>query len=147
MKDNILNELIQNQIRDIPIEYKFNIISIVRLRKDISTSIFNKNKCCLWKGYICYSKRKKENLSINFYFNSKKRILHRLLYMNYVGKIEEDEYIKLNCNNRICCNVNHMVKRKYNSYDLIKKSIEKISSPDDENIKFEYNVILNFEND
>ena len=50
MKDQILNELVENQLKDVLPEYKLNIKDIIRIRKKISTSIFDKKKCCMWEG-------------------------------------------------------------------------------------------------
>ena len=48
---------------------------------------------------------------INFYFKGKKCALHRLLYLNYVGKLENKEYLKYKCKNKgVCCNINHFNK-------------------------------------
>ena len=50
---------------------------------------------------------------INFYYKGKKYSLHRLLYINYIGGLEDSEYIKFNCINKgKCCNINHFYKIK-----------------------------------
>jgi hypothetical protein len=44
----------------------------------------------------------------NFYFNGKKVALHRLLYNNFLGDLDDSEYLKYNCENKgKCCNLNH----------------------------------------
>lgn len=49
MKDKILNELIENQLKDILIEHKLNIKDIICIRKNIKSSIFKKiNVVCRW---------------------------------------------------------------------------------------------------
>ena len=78
--------------------------------------------------------------------------------MNYVGVLEEDEYIKYKCKNvGKCCNVNHMIKYKYTKFILMKKyndrrrkTIQPIKSKEDplkinKNIYIEHNVILDID--
>lgn len=77
--------------------------------KRISTylikSIFS-NDCSIWTGYI--TQFKNESYYINFYFNGKKVALHRLLYNNFLGDLDDSEYLKYNCENKgKCCNLNH----------------------------------------
>ena len=52
MEDKILKELVENQIKYMPIEYKLNIKDIIRIRKNISTSIFDKKS----RDYHQYNK-------------------------------------------------------------------------------------------
>ena len=55
---------------------------------------------------------------VNFYFRKKKVALHRLLYINFIGHLDDDEYLKFNCENKgKCCNVHHMNKFKYNTIE------------------------------
>ena len=81
--------------------------------KYIDSNIFNKKKCCIWKGYVTNSNRNDKTQFINFYFKGKRKIIHRILYANFIDKIDDNEYIKLTCNNRSCCNVNHIMKFKF----------------------------------
>ena len=49
--------------------------------------------------------------------------LHRLLYANFVGNINDNEYLKFSCDNRgKCCNINHLVKYIKKSDDDIEIS-------------------------
>jgi hypothetical protein len=51
---------------------------------------------------------------VNFYFRRKKVALHRLLYVNFIGNLNDDEYLKFSCDNKgICCNIHHLKKFKY----------------------------------
>ena len=63
-----------------------------------------------------YNKLNKANKGtyINFYFRQKKVALHRLLYINYIGDLSNEEYLKLKVITRVCCNANHLKKFKYN---------------------------------
>jgi hypothetical protein len=108
-------ELIINQLDNIPIDRKLRPTDIYRIVQHTSSSLFDKEKCCLWEGYITNLKNKKKGTYINFYFKNKKKVaLHRLLYENYRGHIDERDYIKYSCPNKgKCCNVNHMVRFKY----------------------------------
>ena len=141
MKDQILNELVENQLKDVLPEYKLNIKDIIRIRKKISTSIFDKKKCCMWEGYIIH--RKNKNPNSRYFFRSERRSLHRILYSNYVEELKDNEYIKFNCKNGgECCNINHFCKYKY----VTKKNFKKRIIPSQKkNINIEHNIILNFD--
>lgn len=108
--DKILIELIQNQRKNIPVDKKLTYNDLKRLSKYLNNSIFG-DSCSLWSGYVTIIKNEEKNSYINFYFNGKKNSLHRILYTNYIGDIQESEYIKSSCANKgKCCNVNHFYK-------------------------------------
>ena len=70
------------------------------------------NECILWNGYITHNKID----YINFYFNGKKCALHRLLYVNFKGKLNDNDYLEFICSNKgKCCNINHIVKKRNNN--------------------------------
>jgi hypothetical protein len=107
--DKILKELIQNQKKDIS-DKKLLYSDLRRISKYLTKSIFN-DECSLWNGYITTIKNDEKSSYINFYYNGKKFALHRLLYQNYIGTLNDSEYIKFNCNNKgKCCNINHIYK-------------------------------------
>lgn len=103
---NILfQELIQNQRKNILIEKKLNLSDLKRISTYLTKSIFS-NECSIWTGYI--TQFKNDSYYINFYFNGKKVALHRLLYNNFLGDLDDSEYLKYNCENKgKCCNLNH----------------------------------------
>ena len=111
----ILNELLNNQRKDVKSENKLNKNDILQISNNINSSIFDKNKCCIWKGYIT-NKNNNRGSYINFNFQkNKKKALHRLLYENYVDNLNKNEYIKYICKNKgSCCNINHFKKVKSN---------------------------------
>lgn len=105
--DTILIELIKNQKKNVPVEKKLLYNDLKRISKYLTNSIFS-DDCSLWSGYITVIKNDEKNSYINFYFNSKKYALHRLLFVNYIGELTDSEYIKFNCSNKgKCCNINH----------------------------------------
>ena len=113
-KSQIMNELITCQLKNIKSDKKLQYNDLQRISKYINTSIFDQNNCSLWNGYITNYNSKKGTY-INFYFRNKKTALHRLLYINFVNELQDDEYLKFTCDNKgTCCNVNHMQKFKYN---------------------------------
>lgn len=115
LPDTYFKQLITKQLKNIPINKKLQYSDIKRVSKYVSSSIFDENNCCIWTGYITNSKNKNKGTYINFYFKKKKIALHRLLYINFVGKLQSDEYLKFSCNNKgKCCNIHHMKKFKYN---------------------------------
>ena len=54
------------------------------------------------------------------YFREKKLALHRLLYSNYIGPINDNEYIKFNCKNKgKCCTINHLIKYEQDTEEVV----------------------------
>ena len=128
-KKKLLKELIKKQKEDVPEDLKLNANELMRLCKYIDNNIFSKDKCCLWKGYISNSNNDKKPLFVNFYFRGKKRIIHRLLYYNFVDKIGDNEYIKLLCVDKKCCNINHFIKFNYKTQNKEKKKVKNKDEP------------------
>jgi hypothetical protein len=114
----LLQELLKNQLKNVPITKKLSYSDLKRVIKYINTSIFDNNKCCIWNGYVTNSKPDKNHKGayVNFYFKKKKVALHRLLYANFKEDIQDSDYLKYTCDNKgSCCNVNHMVKFAYST--------------------------------
>ena len=135
MNDNNMIELIKNQKKDISHDKKLSYNDLKRISKYLSNSIFGE-ECSLWNGYITVIKNEEKNSYINFYFNSKKHALHRLLYINYIGELADSEYIKFNCNNKgKCCNINHIHKVTKDTDSNPSSPIIKPMKPKDDIIK------------
>ncbi len=116
MKDaeTLFIELLSNQVKNIPCNQRLQYDDLKRITKYIDSSIFDENLCCLWTGYITNAKSNNKGTYINFYFRKKKVALHRLLYINYIGSLSKDEYLKFSCDNKgKCCNIHHMNKFRY----------------------------------
>jgi hypothetical protein len=114
--EKIFRELVSKQIKNIASNKRLQINDIKRIAKKINTSVFDENKCATWNGYITNINNQSKGTYVNFYFRQKKVALHRLLYLNFVGDLSEDEYLKFNCENKgKCCNIHHMNKFKYNT--------------------------------
>jgi hypothetical protein len=108
-KNKILVELINNQIDDIDNKKKLDVRSLQRISRNIDNSIFG-DKCVIWQGYITYIESTNVHY-VNFFFDGKKHALHRLLYLNFIGDVKANEYLKYSCNNKgKCCNINHIYK-------------------------------------
>jgi len=130
-KNELLNELMSNQIKDIDVDKKLKYTDMKRICKYISTSIFDKNMCCIWNGYVTNINNINKGVYINFYFGNKKIALHRLLYINFVEKLADDEYLKYNCDNKgKCCNINHLRKFRYINIDTENTVTEPKNEPD-----------------
>jgi hypothetical protein len=115
----IFQELIRNQRKDLVLEKKLKLSDLKRISSYLSTSIFE-NNCSIWNGYI--SEFKNNSFYINFYFNGKKHALHRLLYYNFIGNIDDNEYLKYNCINKgKCCCLKH-----FHLINNEEKKIEKV---------------------
>ena len=122
----LLKELLNKQIKSIPLNKKLTYGDFKRIIKYIDISIFHEDKCCLWNGYVTNSKPDKnyKGAYVNFYFKKKKVALHRLLFINFKQFIEDTDYIKYTCNNKgSCCNINHMVKFSYNKKKIYNNNL------------------------
>jgi len=107
--NELFKELISRQIKTVPANKKLHYADMKRICKYVSGSIFDENKCCIWNGYVTNSNNNNKGTYINFYFKKRKAALHRLLFSNFVGELEPDEYLKFNCENKgNCCNITHL---------------------------------------
>jgi hypothetical protein len=104
----IFQELIKNQKKTTEQSKRFSLSDIKRVSTYLNKSIFS-DECSLWTGYV--TEFKNNSHYINFYFNGKKQVLHRLLYYNFIGEITDDEYLKYSCPNKgKCCTLKHIHK-------------------------------------
>ena len=121
VKKNLLSELMANQLKNMTPSKRLRYKDLTRISKNLSSTIFGKSKCSIWEGYVTNINNEKKGVYINFYFKQKKVALHRLLYANFVGEIDDNEYLKFSCDNRgKCCNVNHLIKYEKNQVDDVK---------------------------
>jgi hypothetical protein len=130
MKDSnsIFREFLDHQQKKISSELRLQYDDLKRITKYIDTSIFDSTECCIWNGYITNDKSANKGTYINFYFRGKKVALHRLLYVNYIGELEKDEYLKFTCDNKgKCCNIHHMKKFKYRKKTTDEDDIKKVT--------------------
>lgn len=118
-KEDLVRDIIDRQIPDVKNGRKLSPKDIHRICNNIDRSILCSDSCCLWKGHVTNMNNLNKGRYVNFYFKRKKVALHRLLYVNFVGKLNTGEYLKFSCDNKgICCNVNHLKKFKYqNMFD------------------------------
>jgi hypothetical protein len=109
-REEIVNKLFSNQIKDINPKYQLNAKDIVRLASYLNSDPFDQTECCKWKGAI--SKSSHQSKYINFWFNKKKQALHRILYLNYISDLPKNKYLRFKCSNPnmrgVCCNINHL---------------------------------------
>ena len=127
MNKNILvDELINNQLKDIPDEKKLLYKDFLRIAKNLNSSIFDEDFCSIWTG-CAHTDKETKKISVHFYFRQKKLSLHKLLYVNFVGPLLENESIKFTCRNRgHCCNINHLIKvTKEDKQKATEKKIQK----------------------
>lgn len=126
--DLILQELLKKQRKQVPLEKKLRYNDLKRLCKYINGHIFDENECVIWNGYITNANKFNKGLYINFYFKGKKTALHRLLYINFIDDLDDNEYLKFSCENKgKCCNIFHLQKFEYN-LDKSKVDTENIKS-------------------
>lgn len=123
--DIILCKLIKNQKQNISLEKKLTFSDLKRISSNLSNDIFDDN-CSLWNGYVTNLNSKKNNCYISFFYKNKKIALHRLLYINFIDELKDDEYLKFNCENKgKCCSLNHLAKscvETENKYYINKKN-------------------------
>ncbi len=118
--NEILKELISKQRKNVPLNKKLQYADIKRICKYIKHSIFDEDVCCLWTGYVTNANKSDKGTYVNFYFKKKKAALHRLLYLNFIGDLTENEYLKFTCENKgTCCNITHLSKFTYNKNEQI----------------------------
>jgi hypothetical protein len=125
----LAKEIIGRQLDNISSDRKLQSKDIMRICKNIDRSIFDRHGCCLWGGHVTNMNNLNKGRYVNFYFRRKKVALHRLLYVNFIGKLNEDEYLKFNCDNKgICCNIRHLKKFRYQKIPEKKQTRSSTSS-------------------
>jgi hypothetical protein len=142
----IFQELIKNQKKTSDSSKRFSLSDIKRVSTYLNKSIFTE-ECSLWTGYV--TEFKNNSHYINFYFNGKKQVLHRLLYYNFIGEITDDEYLKYSCPNKgNCCTLSHIHKVIPNELDTKNESLVVIEnnntsdSQDESSIKKKKKIIV-----
>jgi len=117
MNNNIFQELIKKQRKNLIPDKKLSLSDLKRIASYLNSSICTE-QCSFWNGYVTTNKL----LFVNFFFNGKKHALHRILYYNFIDELNENEYLKFNCENKgKCCSLQHFSKVKEKD-----KSIEPI---------------------
>lgn len=112
--EQVFLELVRNQSPDVDQMYRFSVKDLRRIATHLKCSIFTKGVCSVWHGYITNLHHPKKMAYINFFFKGKKRALHRLLYLNFVGHLTSNEYLKFKCKHQgYCCNIHCLEKHKY----------------------------------
>lgn len=137
-KNEILSLLIKNQTQLVDIDKKLVLSDFKRIVSHLPKDIFS-DECCIWSGYITNLNKNNKNCYISFFYKNKKIALHRLLYCNFIGPLDEKEYLKFTCNNKgKCCSLKHIKKfsieptSKY--YNIIPNSntvVEEVSVKED----------------
>lgn len=108
---NTIDELMSRQLKDVSYDRKLGFSDMKRICKYADKNIFDKRMCCLWKGYITNKDETDKGAYVNFFFRNSKTTLHRLLYVNFVGKLNDGEYLRFCCENKgKCCNIHHVKK-------------------------------------
>jgi hypothetical protein len=133
-KNQMLTELIKNQINISDLDKKFTLADLKRIVNNLPDSIFG-DECCIWSGYIINSKTDNKNCYISFFIKNKKKALHRLLYYNFIGELNDNEYLKFTCQNKgKCCTLKHFYKVPNDNKKII-NNIEEIKEKPNEELK------------
>ena len=105
----LLNELVTRQIDNGTPSKTLSYNDFKRISLKIPNSIFGLD-CSIWNGKI----RKHHGTYISFFFKGRKKALHRILYMNYVEPLADNEFLRFTCSNKgACCNISHVEKMRY----------------------------------
>lgn len=148
VNDLVLSELLSSQLKKVDNFKKLSYNDLVRISKHLNSSIFNvkNNDCVLWEGYVTNLNNKSKGVYVNFYYKKKKYALHRLLYLNFIGNLSDDEYLKFSCPNKgVCCNLNHfskldkpneIINNKEKKQEQNKENKNNNNNKDDEKINF-----------
>lgn len=129
-QNDMFKELLTKQQKNVAIDKRLQYTDLKRICKYVLTSLFDEDRCALWSGYVTNANKANKGTYINFYFNKKKVALHRLLYINFVGPLEDNEYLKFTCpNHGTCCNVKHLKKFVYKNNNT-NNEIPKSESPE-----------------
>jgi hypothetical protein len=105
-----MDQLISIQRVNCPNNKKLSEKDLKRILTRTGGIYNDNNECIIWNGYITHNKID----YVNFYFNGKKCALHRLLYINFKGKLNDNDYLEYICENKgKCCNINHIFKKKH----------------------------------
>lgn len=111
--DKIGRQMRERQLPRVPAHWRLQSSDIQRVCRHIQGDIFGE-ECVIWQGYITNRNRPRKGPNINFFFQSKKVALHRLLYSNYVQPLDSDQFLKYTCDNKgTCCNINHLECHTY----------------------------------
>lgn len=97
---------------------KCNILANIKISK---TDCWEWQKCITPSGYAAVKDLDERTQKKG---NSQKNILvHRLSYMIFKGEIPKNKFVCHSCDNRVCCNPNHLWlgSHKDNSRDALKK--------------------------
>ena len=126
---DILNNLINLQRPNIRSDKLLAEKDLKRIINRTGGIINTTNECILWKGYITHNKID----YINFYFKGKKCALHRIIYINFKGKLNDNDYLEFTCidksNRGRCCNINHIIKKRDSKKTIISNHASETSSP------------------
>jgi len=103
--------------RGIANEIIFDTLKALKDKFWSNVNITNQSDCWEWKGYI------NSRGYGTFIFNQKRYNAHRVAWVLYCGKINEDMLICHKCDNRSCCNPSHLFEgtAKDNSLDMVNK--------------------------
>lgn len=131
-KNELLRESLSKQLKNINPSKKLQYSDLKRICKYIDKSMFDENKCCLWTGYVTNVNNSTKGTYINFFYKKKKVALHRLLYINFIGPLSNNEYLKFTCESKgVCCNIHHLKKFKYQKIVEKNSDIEKKKDKED----------------
>ena len=112
--NQIMSEMIRNQLENIDLDRRLLHADMQRMVRYLNTSIFLSGTCSLWQGYVTDRTVRNKGSYVNFFFHGKKFGLHRLLYINFLGPLNDDEYVKFRCQHKgYCCSVHCLEKQKY----------------------------------
>ena len=110
---SFLDKLLQKQLPLVPVDRKLEESDFKKISKNLDNNIeFGGRECNLWKGVFCNKGKTDKGIYVNYYFQKKKNSLHRLLYENYINKLNYRDYLVHVFNEPLCRNPNHIRLKK-----------------------------------
>lgn len=132
IKNKLLTELCVKQRKNTNEKYHLELNDLTRFLKYVNTSIFNTSECVIWEGYLTKCNNNK-SCYVNYYLKGRKLALHRILYINFIGDLDDKQYLKYSCDNPgKCCNIQHFTKVNPNEESLeidVEESEEYVPTP------------------
>lgn len=103
----------------IPKEHHLRRSDILRMAKRLPSPPFHPTECCILhinRGDRISTRKSYPNFWMKTRGKSRKSDLARILYINYKGELDADDYLSRSCSHDIsdvCVNLNHLVKHTY----------------------------------
>lgn len=114
----MINELASHQL--VNVEPHCDHLDVKHLKRLFDgfagRSFIDNDNCLCWHLYVRRDKTCTTGIRHDYvmlFHNGKKKVLARLLYMNFIGSLTSHEYLRNQCHTDKCVNPRHFMKRRY----------------------------------